>query len=77
MKRSSGRLRTLAAQFITPSITLTSPNEAFSLALVGKNLTDKSFVELIYDTPLDTGGQSQFFPSTAARQFGATVEYRF
>lgn len=53
------------------------PGDRLRAWIWGKNLTDKSFVELIYDTPLDTGGQSQFFPSTAARQFGATVEYRF
>jgi iron complex outermembrane receptor protein len=43
----------------------------------GKNLTDKNFVEMIYDSPLDAGGQSQFFPMTADRQIGATVEFRF
>lgn len=53
------------------------PGDRMRAWIWGKNLTDKSFVELIYDTPLDSGGQSQFFPSTAARQFGATVEYRF
>ncbi|MGB3846964.1 MAG: TonB-dependent receptor [Sphingopyxis sp.] len=53
------------------------PGDRMRAWIWGKNLTDKSFVELIYDTPLDEGGQSQFFPSTAARQFGATVEYRF
>lgn len=53
------------------------PDDRMRAWIWGKNLTDKSFVEMIYDTPLDSGGQSQFFPSTAARQFGATVEYRF
>lgn len=53
------------------------PGDRMRAWIWGKNLTDKSFVEMIYDTPLDSGGQSQFFPSTAARQFGATVEYRF
>jgi iron complex outermembrane receptor protein len=53
------------------------PGDRMRAWIWGKNLTDKSFVEMIYDTPLDAEGQSQFFPSTAARQFGATVEYRF
>jgi outer membrane receptor protein involved in Fe transport len=34
------------------SITLTSPNEAFSLALVGKNLTDKTTAHFGDDIPL-------------------------
>ena len=53
------------------------PGDRVRAWIWGKNLTNKNFAELIYDTPLDSGGQSQFFPSTAARQFGATVEYRF
>ncbi|MGL3820395.1 TonB-dependent receptor [Sphingopyxis sp. R3-92] len=53
------------------------PGDRMRAWIWGKNLADKSFVEMIYDTPLDSEGQSQFFPSTAARQFGVTVEYRF
>jgi iron complex outermembrane receptor protein len=43
----------------------------------GKNLTDERFAEAIFDTPLDAGGQSQFIPITAKRQFGITGEARF
>jgi iron complex outermembrane receptor protein len=53
------------------------PDSRLKAWVWGKNLTDKNFVEMIYASPLDAGGKSQFFPMTADRQIGATVEVRF
>lgn len=58
-------------------IGLSLPDDRMKAWLWGKNLTNKHFVEMIYGTPLDTGGQAQFFPINADRQIGATVEFRF
>jgi iron complex outermembrane receptor protein len=52
-------------------------DDRFRIWVWGKNLTDKRFAESIFDTPLDPGGQSQFIPLTAQRQFGVTGEVRF
>jgi len=43
----------------------------------GKNLGDKRYAEAIIDTPLDAGGQSQFIPVNARRQFGVSADVRF
>lgn len=41
-----------------------------SLTPLGRNLLDKSFVEAIVDTPIDTNGYSQFLTLEAERTWG-------
>lgn len=56
---------------------LRASDDRYRVWVWGKNLGDERYAEAIIDTPLDAGGQAQFIPVNAQRQFGISAEVRF
>ena len=62
---------------IDAQLGLRSEDDRYRVWVWGKNLSDERYAEAIIDTPLDAGGQAQFIPVNARRQFGISAEVRF
>ncbi len=59
------------------SVGLRSADDAWALTLFGKNIFDQDFVELIFDTPFDDGGFSQFVNPASQATVGLRLDVGF
>ena len=59
------------------SIGVRSPDETWAVTLFGKNIFDQDFVELIFDTPFDDGGFSQFVNPASQATVGLRLDVGF
>jgi iron complex outermembrane receptor protein len=66
-----------AINLLDLNLSITSPDDVFTLSLFGKNVTDESYVEAIFGTPFDTLGYSQFVATNARRTIGVSLSARY
>jgi len=59
------------------SMGVASSDDRWKLSIFGRNLFKQEVVEVIFNTPLDTGGYSQFITPSAERVIGVKLDVNF
>ena len=62
---------------VDASVGVRGADDAWALTLFGRNIFDQDFVELIFDTPFDDGGFSQFMNPASQATVGLRLDVGF